>query len=136
MDPQEPSEKVLKPSTPRKSKYETQEQYQTRYKVFEDTQPKEDTVTKGNCMTQAQKILPEHIKQIKTLEEHYNHRNYLQQDGDPSHGNRSQNNPPWQLKRDADLLILAHPSQSPDLNPIEACWLILRSGYVVGGGQL
>jgi hypothetical protein len=128
-DPQQPSEKVRKPAPPRQSKYETQEQFQARLKVFEDTQPKEDTTPKGNCMTQvfyAQKILPEHIKEIKMMEERYKHSFYLQEDGDPSHGNRSENNPPWCLKRDSDLSIFVHPPQSPDLNPVEACWLILK----------
>jgi transposase len=128
-DPQEPLEKVRKPSPPRKSKYETQEQFKARLKVFEDTQPKEDTTPKGNCMTQvfyARQVLPEHIKQIKLLEERHNHRYYLQEDGDPSHGNRSENNPPWLLKRDSDLAVFIHPPQSPDLNPVEACWLILK----------
>jgi transposase len=74
----------------------------------------------------AQNILPEHIRQIQALEKRHNHRYHLQEDRDLSHGNRSQNNPPWRLKRDVDLLILAHPPQSPDLNPVEACWLILK----------
>jgi hypothetical protein len=68
----------------------------------------------------AEKILPQYIKQIKVLEAHYKRQFWLQEDGDPSHGNRSTNNPCAQLKRDADLWILIHPPQSPDLNPIEA----------------
>ncbi|KAF1980651.1 hypothetical protein K402DRAFT_426060 [Aulographum hederae CBS 113979] len=52
----------------------------------------------------ARKILPKHIKEIKALEEHYHRRFRFQEDGDPSH----------------DLLVLVHPAQSPDLNPIEA----------------
>jgi hypothetical protein len=80
-------------------------------------------------MTQAfyaKEILPRHIKEIKMLEARHKHRYYLQEDGDPSHGNRSQNNPCQRLKRDSDLLIHTHPPQSPDLNPIEACWNILK----------
>jgi hypothetical protein len=128
-DPKEPSEKVRKPQKPRKSKYEDDATYESRLKVFYDTQPKEDTTPKGNCMTQvfyAQKILPEHIKQIKALEERHGRRYRLQEDGDPSHRNKSENNPPACLKREADLLILIHPPQSPNLNPIEACWQIMK----------
>jgi transposase len=60
------------------------------------------------------------------LEDYYKRRFQLQEDGDPSHRNRSENNPPWHLKKNADLLILVHPPQSPDLNSIEACWLIMK----------
>lgn len=128
-DPQEPSEKQRAPMKPRKSKYESEEQHTARVKVWEDTKPKEDTTPKGNCMTQvfyAEKILPQHIEQIQALERRHGRRYRLQEDGDPSHGNKSYNNPCAQLKRDADLLILVHPAQSPDLNPIEACWMIMK----------
>jgi hypothetical protein len=128
-DPQEPSEKVRKAAPPRRSKYDTDQSWQERKKLWDDQQPREPPVPKGNCMTQAfyaKEILPRHIKEIKMLEARHKHRYYLQEDGDPSHGNRSQNNPCQRLKRDSDLLIHTHPPQSPDLNPIEACWNILK----------
>jgi transposase len=50
----------------------------------------------------------------------------LQEDGDPNHGNRSEDDPPARLKSGADLLIFIHPPQSPDLNTIEACWMIMK----------
>ena len=70
----------------------------------------------------AKEILPQHIQAISDLEEYYLHRFWLQEDGDPSHGN----NPCYRMKHDADLLIHIHPAQSPDLNPIEACWQIMK----------
>ena len=75
----------------------------------------------------AQKILPQHIKAIQALEARHKRKYWLQEDGDPSHGIKSQNSPPAHLKRDADLLLLVHPPQSPDLNPIEACWNIIKA---------
>lgn len=111
-------------------KYELDTAFQERVKVYEDTKAKEDATPKGNCMTQvfyAKNILPEHIKQIKALEARHKVKYYLQEDGDPSHGIKSPNSLPACLKRNADLLILVHPPQSPDLNPIEACWNIIKS---------
>jgi hypothetical protein len=70
----------------------------------------------------AKEILPKHIEEIKALEKHYHHRLRLQEDDDPSHGNKSTTSPSARLKRDADLQILVHSEQSPNLNPIEACW--------------
>jgi hypothetical protein len=72
-------------------------------------------------------ILPLHIKEIKALQKRHKRRYHLQEDSNSSHGNSSQNNPPARLKRDTDLLILTHPAQSPNLNPIKACWNIMKS---------
>ncbi|KAF1991727.1 hypothetical protein K402DRAFT_389109 [Aulographum hederae CBS 113979] len=128
-DPKEPSEKVRKPPPPRKTMYETPEAFADRVKVYKDSQPREEPIPKGNCMTQVfytENILPLHIREIEMLEARYKHRFRLQEDGDSSHGNRSKNNPAARLKCAADLLIHIHPAQSPDLNPIEACWMILK----------
>jgi hypothetical protein len=75
----------------------------------------------------AKEILPKHIDEIRALEAHYKHCFCLQEDGNLSHGNRTFDNPPARLERDADLLNLAHPLRSPDLNPIEAMWNIMKA---------
>ncbi len=70
-DPAEPSEKPQKPRKPKQLKYEIDSVFQARVKVYEDLQAKEAITPKGNCMTQAfyaEKILPKHIEEIKTLE--------------------------------------------------------------------
>ena len=50
---------------------------------------------------------------------------YLQEDGDPSHRHKK-NGLAEHLKRENWIDNLAHPPQSPDLNPMEACWNILK----------
>jgi hypothetical protein len=80
-------------------------------------------------MTQAfytKSILPEHIKYLKQFEHRCRHKMILQEDNDPSHGHRSANNAPTKLRKASQIEILAHPAQSPDLNPIEAIWMIIR----------
>ena len=49
----------------------------------------------------------------------------LQEDNDPSHGTRKQGLA-QRLKQDHGIKSLFHPAQSPDLNPMEACWNILK----------
>ena len=49
----------------------------------------------------------------------------LQEDNDGSHGHNKQGLA--SRLRDANWVpILTHPAQSPDLNPMEACWNILK----------
>jgi hypothetical protein len=128
-DPQEPSQKAYKPRKPRRTMYQTDQQYKDILKAWEAAQPDAEVIPKGNAMSQqfyAKEILPKHIEQIKAWEAYFHKRFYLQEDGDPSHGNKSKDNPCARLKRNADLQILIHPVQSPDLNPIEACWQIIK----------
>lgn len=75
----------------------------------------------------AKNILPQHIAAIQVLEKRHQRKYWLQEDGDPSHGIKSPNSDPAVMKREADLLLLVHPPQSCDLNPIESCWNIMKS---------
>ena len=84
---------------------------------------------KGNSMTQkfyTETVLPHHIEHIKWLEAKYKRKFWFQEDNDPSHGTRSKNNVAARAKRASDLQILVHCAQSPDFNPIEAIWNIIR----------
>lgn len=75
----------------------------------------------------SREILPKHIEHIKWLEKHHKHQIYLQEDNDPSHGTHSQNNIVKQLKTKSRLYMLTHPGNSPDLNPIESIWQLIKT---------
>jgi transposase len=71
-------------------------------------------------------VLPYHIKHLQWLQAKQKHIYWFQEDNDPSHGTKNPMSLPARLKIDSDLKCLTHPPQSPDLNPIEAIWQIIK----------
>lgn len=85
---------------------------------------------KGNSMTQeycTDKVLPYYVNAIhihRILEDRPRPWQ-LQEDGDPSHGKKVRGLA--QILREENWIdSFEHPPQSPDLNPIKACWNILK----------
>jgi transposase len=85
---------------------------------------------KGNSMTQIyyiEKILPKYISMYENLKNKRPKSWILQEDNDGSHGTQGdKENIARALKRQHNIDLLIHPAQSPDLNPIEACWNIIK----------
>jgi DDE superfamily endonuclease len=70
-------------------------------------------------------VLPRYIEAINTLTQKYGGQFYLVEDGDSSHGlvkpGRAQ-----EMRDAAGIKNLSHPANSPELNPKEAAWNILK----------
>ncbi|KAF1965478.1 hypothetical protein BU23DRAFT_561027 [Bimuria novae-zelandiae CBS 107.79] len=121
------------PQRPRKYKYETWQKYKERLTEWElKCPPAIKGDVGGHHMTQeyyTEHILPSYIDAVQqarigaTIEQ----REWLlQEDNDPSHGTKSFNNVSRKLKDVNWICTLLHPGQSPDLNPQEGVWLILK----------
>jgi hypothetical protein len=130
-DPIEPSlPRPYRPRRPRQSSVETAEEFASKVQEWDALKLVEvDIGPKGNAMTQqfySKEVLPHHIEHIKWLQSKRHHVVHFQEDNDPSHGTRSSKNAPATAKADAGLQLLHHPAQSPDLNPIEGVWNVMK----------
>jgi hypothetical protein len=124
---------TFKPRKPRRSGVETIEQHTEAIRQFEQVEHGQsvdvEIKPKGNSMTQqfyAREILPKHLDHVEYLQRKYGHPILFQEDNDPSHGTRSYNNVAARLKRERSTQILSHPPQSPDLNPEEPIWMMIK----------
>jgi transposase len=80
-------------------------------------------------MTQAyytKYVLKHHLDHVKKLEARYKRTILFQEDNDNSHGTRSLRNVAREYKDASHVSSLPHPAQSPDLNPIEGIWRIIK----------
>ena len=129
-DEEDKIERPPYPSKPRRRPTtETKEEYYTRVQEWEAGKLHEREVTvKGNAMTQkyyVEKLLPIYCSAIKSMQEINDKPWLLQEDGDPSHGMRKKGLA-QEYKEAQGIQNLRHPAQSPDLNPIEGIWAIIK----------
>jgi hypothetical protein len=118
-----------RPPKPRKTMYESQADYDMRILEWQASLPHAKEVKpKGNAMSQkyyTERLLPIYIKAVNSARLVHAENWYLQEDNDPSHGSRKEGLA-QRLKRDSWINTLSHPPQSPDLNPMEGIWNILK----------
>ena len=110
---------------------ETIDEYNQRVMEWEAGKPHLVQVKpKGNSMTPkyyTERILPVYIAAYEDLKRKRPGPWVLQEDNDGSHGTRGDGpNIARSLKDRHNINRLIHPAQSPDLNPIEACWNIIK----------
>jgi hypothetical protein len=130
-DEKDPSETQVKRSPkPRQTMYEKPKDFEARVQRWKAELPQDPKVkSKGNSMTMAyytDKLLPIYLKYLNKAKAE-GRRAILQEDGDPSHGIKGDTKNvarSFKLKHGIELLV--HSAQSPDLNPQEPVWNILK----------
>ncbi|KAH6721846.1 hypothetical protein BKA61DRAFT_700793 [Leptodontidium sp. MPI-SDFR-AT-0119] len=130
-DEEDEIEQPLMPPKPRRRlKTETEAEYHQRVLDWEAQKPHQvEKRVAGNHITQkyyTERLLLVYIDAVQKLRYTYGGSWYLQEDEDPSHGMRKEGLA-RQLKELNWIENLKHPVQPPDLNPIEACWNIVKN---------
>ncbi|PMD15715.1 hypothetical protein NA56DRAFT_329312 [Hyaloscypha hepaticicola] len=72
-----------------------------------------------------ERLLPIYVEVVKSMREIDEKPWLLQEDGDPSHGMRKKGLA-QEYKESHNIQNLSYPVQSPDLNPIEGIWAIIK----------
>jgi transposase len=135
-------EPVKPPPKPRRRpKSETDDEYNDRLRVWEAELARNPIVERpGNSMRASyytEKILPVYRDALRFLRlesdairhhihPEYRYSWYLVEDNDPSHGTRNPDSLPAVYKAKHGIHRLHHPANSPDLNPIESIWNIIK----------
>ncbi|KZM25697.1 hypothetical protein ST47_g3163 [Ascochyta rabiei] len=126
----------------RRPKTETQDQFDERMAEWIAREPPQlEIKIPGNSMDQnyyTNNILPVYCKAYQGLvdrsdelrasvpkEQRYTW--YFQEDNNPSHGTRNSQSKPALYKKRHKIEAFYHPANSPDLNPIEGIWLIIKT---------
>ena len=119
----------MPPRPRRRPTTESEEDYHRRLAEWDALRPHDVEIkVKGNAMTQkyyVERLLPVYVAAVKSMREIDDKPWLLQEDGDPSHGIKKKGLA-QEYKEAHNIQNLSHLAQSPDLNPIEGIWAILK----------